>query len=160
MSHHVLRTMQLSSNIPNDNKHDLLQPNHCTSCDSIYGQHLGIHKNNWRILTGDDSGYGNPITQQPIPKTNEVLLWSQHGRIPRIHHLHGLDLYGPSQSQWKLHIANSDKPQRSPIVSRLQKLLSKIYLRLRNASQTPQQPDKKKHPLHMDWLMPQHIHTP
>ena len=87
MSHHILQTMQLSSNIPNDNEHDLLQPNHCTSCDSIHGQHLGIYQNYRRIYLSGITGPSNPEEQQPLPVAIKMPFLLEGTHVLRIHNL-------------------------------------------------------------------------
>ena len=37
MSRHVLQTMQLSSNVPNYDEHDIPQPDYRTSRNSVHG---------------------------------------------------------------------------------------------------------------------------
>ena len=145
---HVLRTYQLTSNLPNDDERDLHRGVTRRMADGLYGRHA----NPYQRLPRNAPKSGPPSTGQtgktrPLPQTGEMLVRTTTNGVPGRGTGERYNPNGSSEGQRSGRLAPTKNSTRCESLPRFYRLLSILRAQLLHHCTTPYRPHKESNPL-------------
>jgi hypothetical protein len=129
----VLWPHKLTSNLSNDNEHNIPKGSIARLALSIHGQHYNSHKmrkdRNRRTTRRKAPKVHTPCLRQtretwPVPQTQEMQIQKRRNQIPESNHRIEQNMNGPRQAWKHSRLASTVKPYRSSAIFRIYGILS------------------------------------